>query len=176
MAHYFNYFPKMYYDAAGNNNPQLVTNILKRVKIRDGLKNDVTLFDKYQVHAGETPELVSQRLYESVDYYWVILLINNIKDRYYEWPLSEQAFEEFVKGKYTNPFATRHFEITQTSGPTSSGVENSHLIEVNSTTPGAAAVSFYEHERRRQDKLMLIKVLRRDFLSPFVEEFSRLVR
>ena len=41
MAHYFNYFPKMYYDAVGNNNPQLVTNILKRVKVRDGLKNEL---------------------------------------------------------------------------------------------------------------------------------------
>ena len=68
MAQYFTYFPKMYYDAVGNNNPKLVTNILKRVKVRDGIKNDVSLFDKYQVKFGEAPEIVSYRLYDTVDY------------------------------------------------------------------------------------------------------------
>ena len=96
MAQYFTYFPKMYYDAVGNNNPKLVTNILKRVKVRDGIKNDVSLFDKYQVKFGESPEIVSFRLYDTVDYYWTILLMNNIRDRFYEWPLSEQQFEEYA--------------------------------------------------------------------------------
>ena len=117
MAQYFTYFPKMYYDAVGNGNPKLVTNILKRVKVRDGIKNDVSLFDKYQVKFGESPEIVSYRLYDTVDYYWTILLMNNIRDRFYEWPLSEQQFEEYVNAKYTNPGAVHHYEIAQSRGP-----------------------------------------------------------
>ena len=101
--------------------------------------------------------------------------MNNIRDRFYEWPLSEQDFESFVKEKYTNPQATRHFEISQSSGKTSS-IDYSHLVEVNSTTPGATAVSNYEYERRRQDNISLIKVLKPNFLSPFVEEFAKLMR
>ena len=175
MAQYFSYFPKMYYDAVGNKNPKLVTNILKRVKVKDGVKNDIALFDKYQVKFGESPEITSFKLYGSVDYYWTILLMNNIRDRFYEWPLSEQQFEEYVNAKYTNPQAVRHYEIAQSSGPTSS-LDNSHLIEVNSDTTGATAVSNYEYERRRQDKLSLIRVLKPNFLSPFVEEFAKLMR
>ena len=175
MAQYFTYFPKMYYDAVGNKNPKLVTNILKRVKVKDGVKNDVALFDKYRVKTGESPEMVSSRFYGTVDYYWVVLLMNDIKDRFYEWPLSEQDFESFVNEKYSNPLATRHFEISQSSGKTSS-IDYSHLIEVNSTTPGATAVSFYEYERRKQDNMSLIRILKPDFVSAFVEEFAKSVR
>ena len=175
MAQYFTYFPKMYYDAVGNNNPKLVTNILKRVKVRDGIKNDVSMFDKYQVKFGESPEIVSFRLYDTVDYYWTILLMNNIRDRFYEWPLSEQQFEEYVNAKYTNPLGIHHYEVAQSSGPTSS-LDNSHLIEVDSDTVGATTVSNYEYERRRQDNLSLIKVVRPELISAFVEEFAKLVR
>ena len=175
MAQYFTYFPKMYYDAVGNNNPKLVTNILKRVKVRDGIKNDVSMFDKYQVKFGESPEIVSYRLYDTVDYYWTILLMNNIRDRFYEWPLSEQQFEEYVNAKYTNPLAVHHYEVTQSSGPTTS-LDYSHLIEVDSDTDGATTVSNYEYERRRQDNLSLIKVVRPELISAFVEEFAKLVR
>ena len=175
MAQYFTYFPKMYYDAVGNGNPKLVTNILKRVKVRDGTKNDVALFDKFQVTAGDSPEIVSHRLYGSVDYYWTILLMNNIRDRFYEWPLSKQQFNQYVEAKYTNPQAVHHYEIAQSSGPSSS-LDYSHLVEVNSDTTGATAVSNYEFERRKQDNLSLIKVLKPNFLSPFVEEFAKLMR
>ena len=177
MAHYFTYFPQMLYDAVqdGTTSPVLVTNILRRVKVKDSIKDDVALFYKYRVKAGESPEMVSMRFYGTVDYYWVVLLMNDIKDRFYEWPLSEQDFESFVKEKYTNPQATRHFEISQSSGKTSS-IDYSHLVEVNSTTPGATAVSFYEYERRKQDNMSLIKILRPDFVSAFVEEFAKSVR
>ena len=177
MAQYFTYFPKMYYDAVqdGTTSPKLVTDLLRRVKVRDGLKNQTAIFNKYQVVAGETPEIVSYKLYDSVDYYWTILLMNNIKDRFYEWPLSEQQFEAYVNGKYTNPQGVHHYEITQSSGPTSS-LDNSHVIEVNSTTSGAQAVSNYTYERRLQDNKSLIKVLKREYLSQIVEEFAKLVR
>jgi len=177
MAQYFTYFPKMYYDAVqdGTTSPKLVTDLLRRVKVRDGLKNQTAIFNKYQVVAGETPEIVSYKLYDSVDYYWTILLMNNIKDRFYEWPLSEQQFEAYVNGKYTNPQGVHHYEITQSSGPTSS-LDNSHVIEVNSTTSSAQAVSNYTYERRLQDNKSLIKVLKREYLSQFVEEFAKLVR
>jgi len=177
MAHYFSYFPKMYYDAVqdGTTSPKLVTDILRRVKIRDGVKSNSLIFNKYRVINGESPEIVSYRFYESVDYYWVLLLINNIKDRFYDWPLTDQGFESYVNGKYSNPGAIHHYEISQTSGETTS-LDNSHLIEVNSTATGATSVSNYEYERRLQDNKSLINVLKKKYLSEFVEEFSKLVR
>jgi len=67
----------MYYDAVqtSGTSPQLITDFLRRVKVRDGIKNQTASFDKYRIVAGETPEMVSYRFYDTVDYYWVILLM-----------------------------------------------------------------------------------------------------
>jgi len=172
MAHYFSYFPKMYYDAVqdGTSSPKLVTDLLTRLKVRKGIVNEISALSTYSVVSGETPEQVSYKLYGTVNYYWVILLVNDIKDRFFDWPLSDQQFEDYVAGKYSNPNGIHHYEIVQTSGATTS-IDESHKIEVNSTTSGATSVTNYEYERRLQDQKRLIKVLDQQYLSQFVEEF-----
>ena len=172
---YFESFPKLVYDIEGTGNYKLVTDILRRFKVRQGLINNTVLFDKYNVKLGETPEMVSQRFYNSPYYHWVILSVNNIKDRFYDWPLDTQQFENYVNGKYTNANGVHHYEITQTSGPTNS-LDNTHVIEVNSTTSGAQAVSNYEYEQRLQDQKRQIKVLSVRYLSEFIDEFKKVIQ
>jgi len=174
MPKYFSYYPKILYDVEGNGNPKVITNLLRRVKIKNGLKESASLFDEVEVQNGETPEILADNFYGDQKYYWIILLFNNIKDRFYDWPLDNVQFESYVNDKYTNPNAVHHYEITQESGPTSSS-DNSHKIQVNSTTPGATAVTNYEYEERLQLKKRLIRVLRPQFLSLFMVEFTSLI-
>ena len=49
MPSYFTAFPKIFYDAAGHGNYKLVTNLLRRVQIKEGLKESAALFDLYDV-------------------------------------------------------------------------------------------------------------------------------
>lgn len=174
MPKYFSYYPKILYDVEGNGNPKVITNLLRRVKIKNGLKESASLFDNVEVQNGETPEILADNFYGDQKYYWIILLFNNIKDRFYDWPLDNVQFESYVNDKYTNPNAVHHYEITQESGPTSSS-DDSHKIQVNSTTPGATAVTNYEYEERLQLKKRLIRVLRPQFLSLFMIEFTSLI-
>ena len=74
---YFSKFPNILYDIKGDGNVKLVTNLLKRVKVRENVINNLVLFDKYDVESGETPEIVSYKVYGTVDFYWVILMIND---------------------------------------------------------------------------------------------------
>ena len=76
MPAYFSKFPKIYYDAAGHGNYKLVTNLLRRVQIKEGLKESGALFDIYDVGGEETPESVSEQFYGDQKYYWIILLFN----------------------------------------------------------------------------------------------------
>lgn len=174
MPKYFSYYPKILYDVEGNGNPKVITNLLRRVKIKNGLKESASLFDEVEVQNGETPEILADNFYGDQKYYWIILLFNNIKDRFYDWPLDNVQFESYVNDKYTNPNAVHHYEITQESGPTSSS-DDSHKIQVNSTTPGATVVTNYEYEERLQLKKRLIRVLRPQFLSLFMVEFTSLI-
>ena len=175
---YFTKFPNMLYDIRGDGNDKLVTNLLKRVKVREKIRDNLALYDKYDVESGETPETVSYKVYGTVDYYWVILMINDIKDRYYDWPLSYQQFEDYVKNKYTNPGGIHHYEIDQSSGKTTPNGpgDYTYKIEVNSDTAGAQSVSNYEYELRLQDEKRQIKILNPKYLSTFEKEFDRLIR
>ena len=178
MARYFETFPKLLYDIDNTKNFKLVTDIFRRIKVREQLKENAALFSKYSVPSGEQPETTSYKHFGTTDYFWIILLLNDITDRYYGWPLSDQDFEKYVTDKYTNPQAVHHYEITQSSGPqTGNGPDDySHKIEVNETESGAESVSNYEYERREQDKKRQIKLLDPRYLPMFLEEFERLIR
>ena len=174
MATYFSSFPKIYYDAAGNGNYKLVTNLLRRVQIKEGLKESAALFDLYDITGEETPESVAEQFYGNQKYYWVILLFNNIKDRFYDWPLSQEQFETYVNDKYSNINGVHHYEVTQDSGSTTS-FDNSHKIQVNSTVTGATAVTNYDYELRLQQKKGRIKLIKSEFLDLIMEEFRTLI-
>jgi len=175
---FFSRFPKIAYDISGDNNYKLVTDILRRVKIKSAIRDNTSLFDKYDIQNGESPETVAYKIYGDAKYHWVILLLNDVTNRYYDWPLDNYAFEEYVKNKYTNPGAVHHYEKIQSSGrTTSNGPEDySHKIEVNSDAVGAQAVSNYEYERRLQDQKRQIKLLDPAYLPSFEQEFNKLVR
>tara|TARA_Y100000289_G_scaffold64317_1_gene76022 strand:+ start:316 stop:849 length:534 start_codon:yes stop_codon:yes gene_type:complete len=174
---YFNYFPLMAYDIKGDKSYRLVTDIIKRIKVRNAVKDGLVIFDKYDVKYGENPEDIAFKYYDDAELHWVVLLVNNIVDRYYEWPLTDPQFQAFLTDKYGagNEDSVHHYELAQTSGPTSSS-DDSHMLEVNSDTENATPITNREYEERKQNKLRQIKLLDQRFVSQFVEEFERLIR
>jgi hypothetical protein len=165
----------MAYDVKGDRNKKLVKDILRRVRINQKIKDSIALMEPYDIQDGERPEHVSFKFYGSPVYHWVILLVNEITDPYYGWPLSQRDFQSYVSDKYANPDAVHHYEITQQSGPTSSS-DNSHKIQVNSDVSGAVAVSNREYEEREQEKIRSIKILPQSLLEDFISEFNRRIR
>ena len=171
---FFSKFPKLLYSVKGDKNFTMVTNILRRVKQRAKVSEVANLFDIYDVPDGETPETTAFKHFGSPKYHYVILMTNNITDRFYGWPLDFSQFEKFIYDKYTNPDGIHHYEIAQSSGPTTSS-DYSHLIEVNSDEVGASSVSNREYEQRLNDKKRQIKLMNPGFLGMFVEEFTSLL-
>ena len=174
---YFRKFPLMAYDIAGNENYKLLPNILRRVKLRSGIRSGAFLFDNYDVFDGERPEDVAFKEYGDPELHWIILMTNNITDRYYQWPLTQPQFQEYLKDKYGagNEDATHHYEITQTSGPTTSR-DYSHMVECNSDETNPTIISNRDYEQRKQDEYRQIRLLDKRFLGTFVEEFDNLIK
>ena len=177
---YFEYFPLMGYDVKGTGAHKLMPQIIKRVKLRAGIRSGMFLFDNYDVQDGERPEDVAFKWFDDPGFHWVILMTNNITDRYYEWPMTQPQFQEFIEDKYglANIDGIHHYEITQASGPTSGKgpSDYSHLVECNSDEDGASSVSNRDYEQRLQDKYRQIRLLDRRYLGQFVEEFERLIQ
>ena len=176
---YFSKFPLFAYDIKNNNNYKLLPDILRRVKLRALVKSGGMLFDKYDVKENEKPEDVAFKWFGDPELHWVILMTNNITDRYYEWPMNSVQFAEFLKDKYGagNEDAIHHYEVTQDSGRTSGKgpSDYSHKVEVNSDTDNASSVSNREYEERIQDTKRQIKLLNKSFLGNFISEFDRLI-
>ena len=174
---YFNKFPKGNYDLKGDGKFKLVTDIMRRVKVRSKIVDEASLYDKYDVPSGEKPEDTAFKHFGDAELHWVILFTNNVTDRYYDWPLSFQDFEAFVKDKYANPDGIHHYEVTRSSGKTTgNGPDDySHKIEVNSDASGAQSVSNRECEQRLQDQKRQIKLLNPSFLGLFIQEFEKLI-
>ena len=177
---YFTRFPMMAYDVKGTSVYKLVPDILRRVKLRSGIRSGMFIFDNYDVKDGEKPEDIAFKWYGDAQLHWVILMTNNVTDRYYEWPMTQPQFQNFIEDKYglANIDGIHHYEITQTSGPTSSNGPNdySYLVECNSDEDGAVSVSNRDYEQRLQDKYRQIRLLDRKYLNQFVEEFERLIQ
>ena len=174
---YFNNMPKIFYDSYGTSNPKIVTNLLRRVGVRAKVRANTLFFDTYSVREGETPEIISHKMYGDSELHWVVMLVNDVIDRYHDWPMSTPQFNSYINQKYVdsdgNPDSsgTHHYEIDQTSGKTSV------TIEVTGTTnyPDASIVTNYEYEQRRQDKIRQIRLLDPKYIPSFVEEYKNLM-
>ena len=177
---YFSRFPLMAYDVAGDKNYKLLPDILRRVKLRAGIRSGTFLFDSYDVKDGEKPEDIAFKHFGDAEYHWVVLMTNNITDRYYQWPLTQPQFQEHLEDKYGagNEDAVHHYENTQASGRTSSSGPNdfSHKVESNSDDGDPDIITNRIYEQRLQDKYRSIRLLNKNYLSTFVNEFESLIK
>ena len=176
---YFDSFPKIFYDSVGQGNPKVVTNLLRRVAIRAKVKTNTMLYDTYDVKSGETPEIIADKLYKDPELHWIVMLVNNITDRYHQWPMKEQQFNTFLNEKYDNPDGVHHYEISQESGDTSTKIEvyaNEALYTGDTDFYNSATiVTNREYEEREQDKKRQIRLLDPRYVDEFVDEFEELI-
>ena len=170
---YFQNFPTIPYDSTGTGQYKGVTNLLRRVGIRAKVKANTMLYDTYDVRNGETPESIAFKLYDDAELHWVILLVNDITDRFHDWPMTEAQFLQFIKDKYTNVDAIHHYEISQESGDTSIKIS---IGTDNTDYPSATAITNYEYEQEVQDAKRKIRLLDPSYVSDFVEEFKSIMK
>ena len=176
---YFSSFPKIQYDSKGQGNPKVVTNLLKRVAIRAKVKDSAMMYDTYDIRNGDTPESLADRLYNNPQLHWVILMTNDIIDRYHDWPMYEQQFNTYLNEKYDNPDGVHHYEIEQSSGNTKTKIQvynNSALFSGDTDFYSSATiVTNREYEESEQDRKRKIKLLDPSFVDQFVQEFELLM-
>ena len=165
-------FPVIPYDSVGDYKFKDVTNLLRRVALRAKVKTSTLLYDTYDVKNGETPESLADKLYGDSEYHWIIMLINDITDRYHEWPMSEAQFSQYLKDKYSNPDAVHHYEISQESGDTDIKI---NIGTSNADYPTATSITNYEYEQKLQDNRRKIRLLDPSFINQFVTEYKSLM-
>jgi hypothetical protein len=95
----------MYYDfklggAKDDATLMVIRDITHNVRIRKDILSNVVLFDYYHIQDGETPEIISEKVYGSPLYHWVIMMANERFDYIDDFPLSSYALEAHIDKLY----------------------------------------------------------------------------
>jgi hypothetical protein len=94
MPGYFNFFPTTSY---ANN---IVTNVIAKVKFDQSVQENLAIFYPYTIIQGERADQIAARVYDDPTLDWIIYLSNDITDPYYDWPLSQEQFNQYIISKY----------------------------------------------------------------------------
>ena len=180
MANYFRNLPKIKYDINGAEPNKFlnVTNIMKRISFKPSVIEDISDYYPYRVKDGERPDIISHQKYGSVAYAYLIMLVNDIYDPLFDWPLSSQQFERYLTNKYgsvsSSMGTTKYYyriiraEVARTG--TSERIPAVKFI-VDQTTYDALGIgdrstqSNYEWEDELNDDKRDIKLINPDFIQ-----------
>lgn len=101
MAKFFNYFPKVFYGTGDSSSVDVATNLTVRYALEKSLKENTATYYNYLVVDGETPEIVAFKIYGSSERHWIILMMNDIIDPQYDWPMNYDTLNRFINSKYS---------------------------------------------------------------------------
>lgn len=99
---YFSNFPTIVYDFKinGKTDYKVITDITKNVRFRKRVLENIAIYDEYDIEDGETPEIISEKVYGTPLYHWVIMLVNQRYDYINDFPLTQRELDALVEQKY----------------------------------------------------------------------------
>ena len=168
-----------------------VKNLFKRAKLRTDVDQSVTSFDYYLIQDNERPDIVAEKVYDNVEFDWVILVTNNITSIRNQWPLSNNELYNYCLEKYgsdANVMATHHFETKETKDQYGRILLEGKLIvdqnftftytkdnNTSETISPAQSVSNYDYEQRLNEDKRKIRILKPALLSAFITDFRNIM-
>jgi hypothetical protein len=195
---YFSTLPKIVKTDA-NRNSVILTDLMARCSIIPKiLKNPMVYYD-YDIQDGDTPEIVAYKYYGQSYRYWIVLFANQINDPQWDWPLSTNNFNAYIKNKYQNfnPYATvHHYEkiITQYDSATQTTTTKKIIIDQSTynllndstntytlvtgpvtVTITKTAISYYDYELNLNESKRSIRILNSIYVNQFEQEFKALM-
>ena len=164
-----------------------VKNIFRRIKVRDDLFNNFTVFNKYEIPEGARPDTVAEEIFGSPNLDWVVLTVAGILNVRNEWPLSNRDLYNYANNKYGESLnSNRFFETTEVKD--SSGrliLPKGKVVDSNFTIPKpgtptatlnpVVGISNYEYETRLNDEKRNINILRKEYLNQFIDDMKTLM-
>lgn len=136
-----------------------------RTGIVENLKQNPSAYIEHVIDDGETSLILADRIYDSVELYWVILMFNNILDEDQEWPLTTNELNDFIQKHYDDPYGVHHYE---------SKVSNA-VVESDHPLYDRVPITNWEYESRINDEKRNIKILIPEYVSEVVSQHNELV-
>lgn len=204
---YFRSIPDIQYDTKPVNYPFtssdfiVAKNFFRRFQLNPDVFDFALLYDQTTVEDGERLDQVAYRMHGKAEYDWIIVLVNNLIDPQFDWPMSDNVLRKYSEEKYDDPYSeilyyeTQEIRVNQKIKTDLSSVDTfvtvleggqrvsrqfyndlfTYFDGTNTVSvPGSSvsrAITAFEHEQRENDDRRTIYTLRGDLITRFVEEF-----
>ena len=188
MANYFSSIPNVDYDINGTEPNQFrsVTNIMQRIRFKPSVLENITDYYPYYVREGERPDIVSFNTYGTVAYSYLILLVNDIVDPLFDWPLPSRQFENYIIEQYGSVSAAQstnkyYYQVVRAEVAKTGISERvpEYKIIVDQTTYNSldssvrSAQNVYDYEVEQNDNKREIKLINPDFIQDIDYQVKR---
>jgi len=168
----FDYHGDILYTISNPKEAIVIKNILQKVNIRQSIKDATEAFVEYELVDGDRPEIIAHKVYGSVNYHWVVLLMNDIVNPYYDWILQEDEVEKLIDKRYgvVNRSALHHYVDSDGDEIVDEGnIEQLQFVR-------KYFISNMQHEIECNNKKRKIKVLDPKYLNIVEDEIKKLLR
>lgn len=158
-------------------NEQTAKNIIARPKIVDDVLSNSEAFYDYVIPEGMRAEEVANYYYDDVEYVWLVYLANGIVDPYYDWPLSQQMFNEFIISKYGSIEAAKA-KIIHYTNKTTGALISKDTYDLNGTFNKIQASQYepltaYANEEAGNEAKRTIRLIDKRFASQMKAELKK---
>jgi hypothetical protein len=99
MANFYSKFPKINYKFADGTEQQLV-DINVKYSLSSLVKTTTDVFYPFAYRDQDRPDILADKYYDSVDYYWLMLMSNDVFDVYHDLPIPYSVFNKYLANKY----------------------------------------------------------------------------
>lgn len=180
MEKYFDKFQKIAY-TFDEDKYYLLSDITRNVRFKKELLKDIQLYQVYNIVDGDTPERISEKLYGTPFYHWVIILLNEMEDWVNDFSLGYSDFNRYIVDKYGSVAyaknTTHHYEnseglivfydpLLDTVG------DNRGLVYRESDGTLPKPVTIYDAEEKANDEKRKIKVLHTRQLDAIMQRYG----
>lgn len=121
----------------------------------------VNTYDTIRLADGQTMENIAYDYYGDANLHWVIILLNDIIDPYYDLPLSPKEIRAYAELAYTDVNDIHHYEY-----------EGFKYPDFNALY---FPITNLEHETKLNEDKRFIKILHPDYLNQIKNELDGLL-
>jgi hypothetical protein len=188
---YFSIVPNISYDEKPIKYPfsesdfVVAKNFFRRYKVSDDIFSSAVYFNKFSIPDGMRPDAVALKMYGNEFYDWIILLVNNMVNAQYDWPMNNYEIYKILEEEYDDPYSEiSHYEIKEAIGPYSAGLHvdetfynGQHKLNINGsiqTKNGneiCSPVTVAEYYTSENEKKREIYLLKGEYVQSFIDDF-----
>ena len=165
MPNFFSKFPKIDYTFPDGTVHKL-TDINIKYSLSDLVKSKADTFYPFSYRDHDRPDILADKYYDSDNYYWLVLMSNDIFDINHDFPISNDVFNSYLISKYKDDAVQAGYSLNPDDVLTYCFTQIHHyedsdgyIIDLNSflTLGNTTSVLIYDYEFKLNESKRAIK-------------------